>query len=86
MAEFYTLKMNIEVSDPQALWDKANEYLRAEIYAGGEVALITEAIRLSIGSRDKPDIGACLIMLLDHNSNLAGGKIEDTQAEFVMED
>lgn len=66
MTSFVTLTLEIEISDRQALWDKALAHMLSE---GQDEAGATEII----GLRASPDIGACCAMLLDRGEHLGVG-------------
>jgi hypothetical protein len=67
--------LEVTVSDPLRLWLKAAVYLRGQYDGDGTVDIL--------GSPADPDIGACLIMLLDRSENLDGAEITDSSSELI---
>lgn len=61
-----SLTLDVEVSEPSALWACAARYLATQ----GEMSPET-----LIGSESAPRLGACLAMLLDRSEFLAGAEI-----------
>lgn len=66
MTSFHTIELDVEVTDPQDLWDTAKDYLIGAGIAGDDVAS-------TIGLRIAPDVPACLAMLLDRSEHLGPG-------------
>lgn len=79
MTQEIAVTITCRVFDAEALWAKARDHLvdcgNLEPGADGDSV---------IGTRDDPDLGACLIMLLDRSENLDGASIEDSTAEEVV--
>jgi len=79
MTKYVTLKLDVKVSDPQALWDTARDYLHA-LDCHGDVAV-------TIGSREDPNLGACCAMLLDRSEHLgAGAEVMQHEIEDCADD
>jgi len=71
----FTLNMEVDVFDPQALWEAARDRFLAEnpSHKKAKIPLI--------GTKKKPDLGACLIMLIDPGESPSGCSIIGTNAE-----
>lgn len=70
MSAYIDVTISCKVWDAQALWEKACAYLKGENLEPD-----------TIGTRDNPDVGACLIMLLDRSEHLDGADIEESSTE-----
>jgi hypothetical protein len=82
-----TITIECTVYDPQALWDKAHAYMieGGLIDGSGDAELIA----MNIGTREAPNVGGCLQMLLDRSEFLDGADIEQSSSDaddFVEDD
>lgn len=68
----HSVDITVRVFDRAALWRKARDYL----ISNGE-----RSFRSIIGSERKPDVKACLIMLLDRSEHLDGAEIGHSTVE-----
>ena len=79
MAEIITVSLVVEVNDPAALWDKAARYMADTGWSSVCAPSDRDGV---IGTRDRPDLGACLQMLLDRSENLDGAEIEESSTDW----
>ncbi len=71
----YTIAIEVEVYDPQDLWSAAR--VHALTHDGlGEQEFIDEC-----GSKDDPDLGRCLQMILDPGASPDGCSIIESRVE-----
>lgn len=70
----YSVKIELSVHDPQALWHAAVAQAMKEC-AGSDLILAL------LGTREDPNIGACLIMILDPGEGPAGAEILHSEVE-----
>ncbi len=77
MSTSYTVSMDVTVHDEQALWDAAAV---AYVEDAGSHVLLSEIEDL-LGTREEPDIPACLQMLLDPGESPAGCTVEESRCE-----
>lgn len=69
----YTVLVEIEVNNPAALYDAAVAAARAEEYP--------DPVDL-LGTRERPDIGACLQYVLDPGTSPAGTEILNSHVQL----
>jgi len=70
----FTLTIEVSVFDPQALWDDAARHAL-------EDGIPEESVPSFIGTRDAPNIAACLVMVGDPGDPFMGTDILDSSAE-----
>lgn len=71
--------ISVEVDAEDRLWDLATRQYAIE---SGD-----SDVPDFLGTRDKPDVGACLIMLLDRSEHLGdAGSIEQTTTDWCWPD
>lgn len=80
MSAYIDVTITCKVWDAQLLWDRAVAHCEGE-------GMDYDQIMKTLGTRFNPDVGACLIMLLDRSEHLAGADIEEsvTDWEWVEE-
>ncbi|MCG7348848.1 hypothetical protein [Sphingomonas sp. ACRSK] len=72
--------LHVSIDDPQALWDRAVQQLRADgVLASGELG--DDEIGM-IGTREEPDLSGCLRMILDPGTSPDGMTINDSSVEI----
>lgn len=73
--------MNLEVFDPEALYEAAAARLRDDF-----PDMSADDFEDMIGAPDDPDLTGCLQTLLDPGESPPGCQIEDSAAEKLFED
>lgn len=80
MKHIVMFAMKLDVRDPQLLWDHAY-YIGRQ---GNAFASPEEAAEM-IGTRDDPNITACVVMVLDPGESPPGAEIIDSSAEVWVD-
>ena len=72
--------LHVSIDDPQALWDRAVQQLRADgVLTSDELG--DDEIGM-IGTREEPDLSGCLRMILDPGTSPDGMTINDSSVEI----
>lgn len=74
MKQVFTVIIDVEVHDVQALYQRAKEQMIEDGFAEDEVPYF-------LGEQKEIDAGQCLIELLDRSENLAGASILNSSCE-----
>lgn len=75
----HDVTISVRVMDPRALWEAAATYLRSIGYAADD------DLEDALGPRNNPNVGGCLIMVLDRSEHLEGAEIENSSADEIEE-
>lgn len=79
MRAYYTITIEVTVTDPAELYDAAAQRYAEENPTDPDCGDL-------LGTRAEPDINACLVMLADPGASWPGTEIEQSTAEYISDD